>query len=156
MQRVLSATIVILLIFSFSNHTFSQISNTNKIRYFSFGSSIGLPGQINILTSYNHKRYSIRLSGIYTGTYHGAPNGVELSLFYNIYESKFTHRILYTIGHGQMGNSLSNLQIYYGFGYNLQWKSIFAEIRFPTFHKNGGGYTGWHNYLKFGYIYSLR
>ena len=115
-----------------------------------------MPGQINLLTSYNHKRHSIRLSGIYTGTNHGAPNGVELSLFYKIYESKFTHRILYTIGHGQMGNSLSNLKIYYGFGYNFQWKSIFAEIRIPTFHKNGGGYTGWGNYLKFGYIYSLR
>lgn len=120
------------------------------------GSSIGLPGHINFLSSYNFLNYSVRLSGIYTGSNDGAPNGVELAFLIKVYRSSFTHSILHMVGNSQFGHGISNQQVYMGYGYNIQWKNIFAEIRIPIFYKNNGDYKGFYNHLKLGYIHSFK
>ena len=126
-------------------------------RYLSVGSSIGAPAGVNLSTAIHFSNYAMRLSGIYTGSNEGAPNGAELAFLIKIFEgSNFTHSVFHMVGYGQSGHSVSNLQVYMGYGYNVEWKNLFAEVRVPIFFKNNGGYTGIFNYFKIGYMHSFR
>ncbi len=150
--------ILALLVLGLSGISNAQNYRLNpEPRYLSVGGSFGSPADINLSTAVHFSNYAIRLSGIYTGSNDGAPNGTELSFFIKIFEgSNFTHSLFHMVGYGQSGHSVSNLQVYMGYGYHIEWKNLFAEVRVPIFFKNNGGYEGIFNYFKIGYMYSFR
>ncbi len=126
-------------------------------RYFSAGISYGLPAGVNVTTAVHFSNYALRLSGLYSGSNDGAPNGAELSFFIRLYQGRqVTHSIFHMAGLGQSGSGVSNLQTYMGYGYQIKWKGLFAQIRLPIFYTNNGGYTGSYNYFKVGYIHDFR
>ncbi len=157
MFRFLLVAVTFLLGFS-GQTAFAQVYRVDwHPQVLSAGLSVGEPAGVNLVGQMDFQPFALRVSGLYSGSTDGAPNGAEATLFLKLYQGRhFSHSLFHMVGFGQFGHSVSNLHVYAGYGYQLKWNGLFLEARLPVYYKNNDDARGPYSYFKLGYLHTFR